>query len=234
MVACTHSNAQAVEQGSDVEMMDVAHIEGNDSSATVQFDSLYLPHLLNTVLGKLVLMGSNVFNAQLLDIVDGCGKTMGGNIIRCSCLEFERQAFEGSVFPRYTINHLSPTLIGWQTVEPLLFSIKHSDARRAIHFVTAEGKKITIEGLYINALMRCALCSVYHHGNTIPMSEFDDLGNRVDGTEHVAHMGDTHQTRSFVEQLFEGFKVEAVVVFHWNHPHLDSFFLRLQLPRNYV
>ena len=27
MVACAHSNAQAIEQGSDVKMMDVAHVE---------------------------------------------------------------------------------------------------------------------------------------------------------------------------------------------------------------
>ena len=59
------------------------------------------------------------------------------------------------------LDHLSSTLIRRELVEPRFFSIKYTDTRRAIYFMSAEHIEIGIQILHINRHVRNALCTVY-------------------------------------------------------------------------
>ena len=122
-------------------------------------------------------------------------KTVGGNVVWCASLELKRQALEGGTFPRYLVNHLATTLIWRQFLQPFLLAIQHAYASRAVHLMATEGIEITIQRLHINTEVGGSLCSVNHHRNTMLVRHTDNIGNGVDGTQHVADVGDAHQLR---------------------------------------
>ena len=63
-------------------------------------------------------MGGDIVDTDGLDIVDGLGETMCGDIVGSACLKLKRQFLEYCLLECHALYHLSPTLIRRQTVEP--------------------------------------------------------------------------------------------------------------------
>ena len=68
MMTRTHSYTQSVKQGAHVQMMDVAHLEGEHSimmlhtGRTIDVHTLYLTHLLHGITGKFPLVSLNILH----------------------------------------------------------------------------------------------------------------------------------------------------------------------------
>ena len=120
------------------------------------------------------------------------------------------------------LNHLSPTLIRRQTVEPVLLAIEHADARRTVHLMTAEDKEVAVEILHVDLEMGRALGAVDHHGNVVGMGDAHDILHGINRTEDVAHVGNAYYLRMFVEQLLKGLQVEESVVGHRDDAQADA------------
>ena len=58
-------------------------------------------------------------------IVESGGKTVGSHIVGGASLKLERQTLEDRALEAHALNHLSTTLIGRQTVEPLFLAVEH-------------------------------------------------------------------------------------------------------------
>ena len=105
--------------------------------------------------------------ANAVDVVDGGGQSVGGHIVGRAGLELEGQALEGGTLPRHLVDHLAATLIGRQTVEPLLLAIEHTDTRRTVHLMAAEGQEIAVELLHVYGKVRCTLRTVDQHRDAV-------------------------------------------------------------------
>ena len=106
-------------------------------------------------------MGLYHIEADGIDIVDGFCQSVGGHEIGRTSLELKGQAFEGGLLPRHLVDHLTPTLIRWQFLQPFLLAIKHANARGAIHLMSAEGKEVTVHRLHVHLEVRSTLGTVH-------------------------------------------------------------------------
>ena len=59
--------------------------------------------------------------------------------------------------------------------------------------MTTKGKEVAVHRLHIDLEMGCALGSIHHHRNAMLMSYLDNLLHRIDGSQHVTHMGYANQ-----------------------------------------
>lgn len=105
-------------------------------------------------------------------------------------------------------NQLSASLCRWQFVEPLLLAIEYSDACGTVHFVGGKAEKIAVELMYVDRHMRDGLRAVDTHRNALRMRQRDYLADRVDDTQHIAHMGDTHELGAVVNKCPESIHVQ--------------------------
>ena len=173
--------------------------------------------------GECALMGLDILHTQLHHIVDGRGQTMRCDIIRRTGLELQWRLLKRSLLKAHMLNHLSPTLIRRQTVEPVFLAIEYANARGAVHLMPTEDKEVAVKVLHVDLEMRRALGAVDHHGNTVGMGDAHDILHRVDRTEDVAHVGNAYNLRMFVEQLLKGLQVEESVVGHRDDAQADAF-----------
>ena len=136
MVTSTYGNAQAVEQRAHIQMMDVAHVEADDSIfhtgdsppvirfATHRGDSpqevtqravdMHIGdglQLLHAVAGEFLLVLLDGVKADGIDIFYRFCQSVGGHIVGCAGLKLKRQTLKGGLLPRHLVNHFSPTLI---------------------------------------------------------------------------------------------------------------------------
>ena len=101
MVTGAHGDAEAVEQRAHVQMMNVAN-EKTDYGILV-FGLTENPHsidgfhLLHAISSEFLLMLLDVVHAQSRDVINGCGKSVGGDIIGVPRLELERKFLENSL-----------------------------------------------------------------------------------------------------------------------------------------
>ena len=231
-----HGNAEAVEQRTHIEMMDVADKETHHGillrSLTDEPHPLDGAQLLHAIMGKVALMGCYAVETDALDIVDGNRQSMGGDIVGRACLKLQRRTLKSGALKTHRGNHLSPTLIGRQTVEPLLPAIKHTDARRTIHLMTAECEEVAAECLHVDLEVGRALRGVDEHRHAMLMSDADDVGDRIDGAQHIAHMSNADETSAVGEQLLILVHEELAAVADRDDTEADALACLQQLPRH--
>ena len=201
MMTGTYSDAQTVEQGAHIHVMNITNQEADNGILalllTKKPDSIDSSHLLHTVAGEFLLVLGNVIHAERRNIIDGFCQTMGSYIIRSTSLELERQLLESSLLETYALNHFATALIRRQLVEPFFLAVKHTDTGRTINLMSAESEEITIHILYIHSEVRSTLSAIHHDRHIVLMSYLNHLFYRIHRTEHVAHLGDAHDFGAF-------------------------------------
>ena len=238
MVAGAHGDAEPVEQCAHVKVVDVAYEERNDGILALRCAedayALDLGEPPHGVLRQLIFVPLDVVHAQGRNIVDGLRQPVGGHIVGRSCLELERKMLEHSALEAHALNHLSPTLIRRQAVEPVFLAIKHADSRRAVHLVTAESEEVAVHRLHVYREVGRALGAVNHHGNAMFMGDAYDFVHRIDRSEHVADVRHANNLRPFGKQLLVFVEHKFAPVGHRNDADGDAFLGRLKLPRHNV
>ena len=96
--------------------------------------------------------------------------------------------------------------------------------------MTAESVEVGIESLYVDGHVRGTLSTVNQHGNVMVVGDADDVGDGVDGAEHVAHMCDGDETGAGREEAFQRFKIQASLVCDGTYAKADAASLPLELP----
>ena len=185
-MAGPHGNAQPVEQGAHVHVVDVAHQEAHYSIVLSGFGSedahaLYLAELLHAVGGELLFVSLDTVKSDSLHILDGGGQSVGRHIVGGAGLKLERQALEGCLLETHALNHLASTLIRRQPVEPFLLAVEHADACRTVHLMPAEGIEVAVEVLHVDAEVGSSLSTIHKHGNAMLVGCADDLLHGIDG-----------------------------------------------------
>ena len=155
---------------------------------------------------------------------------MGSNIVGSACLKLKRQFFEYGLLECNTLNHLSPTLIRWQAVEPRFLAIKHTDTCRTIHLMSAEYKELTVNILHIHTEMGSTLRSIYKHRGTMFMGNAGDFLHWINRTKDIAHMGNAHQLGALVKHSLVGIHINVATFVHRNDTYGNATLGSLQLP----
>ena len=176
------------------------------------------------------LMGGDAVETDALNIVDGHGKSVGGDEVGGTGLEFQRGLLEGGFLETDGVNHLTAALIGGHAVEPFLTSIKYADAGGTVHLVPAEGQEVTAQCLHVDGYVGSALRSVEQDGDSMIMVDAEEVGDGFDGAEHVAHMGDADEARAVGEQPLIFLQEELAVVVDGNHLDLYALAVLQELP----
>ena len=181
-----------------------------------------------------LFVGVYLLKADSRDVVDSRSEAVGGDIIGRARLEFERQLVPRCLLPADGANHLTATLIRRQTVEPLLASVEHADARRPIHLVSAESQEVAADVAHVDRYMRCTLRSIHQHGDAMTVSQGRNVLDRIDRAQDVAHMGQTDETCALGDILVEQVDAQPPVVGNGQMPDHNASLHGLHLPRHDV
>ena len=127
MVTSAHSNTKTVEQGTHIEMMDVAYEETNHGILLLSLAKKPHPldgaQLLHTIMCEVTLMRRDAVKTDALNIIDSNSQSVRGDVVRRARLELQWGTLKGGAPETHCGNHLSPTLIRRHAVEPLLASV---------------------------------------------------------------------------------------------------------------
>ena len=236
VVARTDGYAELVEQRAEVGMMDVANIEGDDGigrhalSVAVDVHVIDGAELRQGVVGETLLVLLDVLHAEGGHIIEGFGQAMGSDVVGGAGLKLEGWALKGGALKAHVLYHLATTLIGRQPIEPLLLAIEYTYACGGIDLVAAEGEEIAVERLYIDGQMGYALGAIDHDGHTVAMGYADDVGHRIDRTEHIAHVHHTDELGARGEELLIFVQKQLARVAHRDDAQPDVLASLLQLP----
>ena len=77
------------------------------------------------------------------------------------------------------LDHLSPAHIRRHRLEPLLLSIQHAGAGRAVHLVPGERVEVAVQLLDVDFRVDTPLRAVHEHRNAVMMRDPDDFLHRV-------------------------------------------------------
>ena len=93
MMACADGYAEAVEQRSHVEVVDVANLEGDDGVVllqmrTVNLHAFHFHESLHGVGRQVFLVGLNGIEANRADVIECFGEPRRSDVVRRACLEF--------------------------------------------------------------------------------------------------------------------------------------------------
>ena len=246
MVARAHGNAEAVEQGAHVEVVDSPHLETDDGIVmgrvlrAVDFHTGNLHHALHGVGGEVALMGLDKVETYGTaignggDVVERTGQAGAGHVVGRAGLEFVRQVVEGGMLEGYGLYHLATAHVGRYAVEPRFLAVEHTDASGTVDFVPAEGKEVTIQVLHVDAEVGRALCAVDEDGHAVGVGNAYDFLDGIDGAEHVADVGNADDFGPFIEQRLDGIGRNGALVGDGQDANLDALPLLKQLPRNDV
>ena len=137
---------------------------------------------------QFLFVSHDILHAQCVQVVDGAGKSRGGHIVGRSGLKLQRRTLVGGLLETHGGYHLSPALIRRQFFQPFLFSVKHANARGAIHLMTAQCKEVAVHVLYVDFQVGCTLRSIHHEGYAMGMSHGYHFLHGIHRSQHIAHM----------------------------------------------
>ena len=231
------SYSQTIKQGTHIQMVNLTHVETHyriflrGIHRAIDLQPINALELLHTVACEFLFMLLNGIKADGIDIFDGFGESMCSHIIGSSCLKLKRQTLESGLLPSHLVNHLTTTLIGRQFLKPFLLAIQHTDTRRTIHLMAAEGEKVTIHRLHIHLEMGCTLGTIHQDGDIMGMSRLDDLFHWIDRAQYIAHMGHTDDFGSRRDQRFQLIHTQNTIIGDGDMLDNDTPFHGLKLPR---
>ena len=67
----------------------------------------------------------------------------------------------------------------------------------------AEREEVTVESLHVDRQMGCTLCCIDQHGHVVTVGNANDMGNGINGAQHIAYVGNTDQAGSLVDELWQ-------------------------------
>ena len=100
--------------------------------------------------------------------------------------------------------------------------------------MTRKSIEVAVHILDINLEMRRCLCSVDKHGHTVAMSNGYHLLDRIDGSQHIGHMGDGDKTGIVAEQVLIGLHIHLIAVIDGHDTQHHALALTDELPRHDV
>ena len=229
-----HGDAQAVEQGAEVEVVDVAHEEGDDAALLLGFaEDAHTGDFLQAaggILGQFVLVGGDGVHAEGGDVVQCAGQSGGADIVWRAGLELEGQLVEGGLLERDVLNHLAAPLVGGQFVQPVFLAVEHAHAGGAVDLVPGEDVEVGIQFAYVDGHVGDALRAVHQHGDAVGMGSGNHLLDGVDGAQHVADVGDADELGLWGEEPFVFIQQQLAAVVHGDDAKHDAALGGLQLP----
>ena len=238
VVAGAHRNPQAVEQCSHVEVMNVAHEEGDDAAFLGRFSedahAGHLPQALHGVGGEVVFVGGNAVHAQGGDVVQGTRQGGCADVVGRSGFEFEGQFVEGRALEADVLYHLPAALVGRKPVQPVLFAVENAHSGRPVDLMTREDIEVCIEVLHVNGHVGDALSAVHQDGYAVAVRRANHLFDGVYGAQHVAYVRHADQSGTLGEQLAVGIEEQFAAVVHGNHLEHDALPRLQKLPRDDV
>ena len=169
--------------------------------------------------------------ADGIDIFDGLGQSVSSHIVGRACLELKGQTLEGGLLPRHLVDHLAPTLIRRQFLQPLLLAIEHTDARRSVHLMTAEGKEIAVHRLHVYLEVRSTLGTVHQDWDAMLVSRLDDFLHGIHRSQDIADMGNADDLRPLRDVCFDVIATNQTSIIRYRQMlHHNPPLHRLQLP----
>ena len=222
MVPRAHGNAQAVQQGAQVQMMDLPNEETDD--AVVRRTEEPHPRNLRQAFASIARERLFVFHdggeSYGADVVQSTRQPRCGHIVGRAGLELVGEAVESGVLEADLADHFAAAHIGWHLLQQRFLAVEHANARGAIDLVAAEGQEVAIQGLHIDGQMGCRLSGIEEHGHLVGVGHADDVSHRVDGAEDIADEGAGEQAGAGREQRLKGIEVQAPFV--RDGAHLDN------------
>ena len=83
--------------------------------------------------------------------------------------------------------------------------------------MTAESKEVAIQLLYIYLHVGRTLGTVYQHRHSMLVGNTDNLLNGIDGSQHIAYMCHTNDTRTVGKEFFIFFHPQSSVICNRNY-----------------
>ena len=134
-----HRHSEFVEEHSHVVMVDVADEERNHAALVVggseNAHSRDAHQSFSGTFRQVAFPGLNVFDAEMVDVVECFGKCRDAHEVGCACLKLERKVGKRCFLKRHVANHLAAALIWSHRLEQAFLSVKHTYASRSIHLV---------------------------------------------------------------------------------------------------
>ena len=94
-------------------------------------------------------------------------------------LELAGDRREGRAGEPDRLDHLSPAHVRRHRLKPLLLSIQHAGAGRAVHLVPGERVEVAVQLLDVNFRVDAPLRAVHKHRNAVMMRNPNDFLHRV-------------------------------------------------------
>ena len=96
--------------------------------------------------------------------------------------------------------------------------------------MAAERKEIAVHCLHVDSKVGSALGTVDHYRHAVFVGYAYHLLDRIDRSEHVAHVRHADNLSPFCEQFFVFIKPQLALVGHRNDTYRYAFLSRLELP----
>ena len=234
VMACADGDAEAVQQGAHVEVVDVAHEEGDDPAAlrclAEDAHAGDFAEAAQGVLRQFVFVGGDGIHAEGGDVVQRLGQAGGADIVRRARLELEGQFVEGGPLEGDVLYHLAAALIRGKFVQPILLTVEHAHAGGTVDLVAGENVEVGIQLAHVDGHVGDALRAVHQHGDAVGVGGADHLSDGIDRAQHVADVGDADQFGLRGEQFLVFIQQEVAFIVHGDDAEHDAALQGLELP----
>ena len=152
------------------------------------------------VRGDQVLVRRDLVHPEGGEVARGRGQADGLRDRRRAGLEAVRRRRERRAGHPDGLDHLAPAEERRQRGEQVVAAPEHADAGRADHLVPGEGDQVGPERVHVDRHLRHGLRGVDDDRRAVRVRRRGDLRHRVDGAEHVRHVGDRDDLGALVDQ----------------------------------
>ena len=226
-----NGNAQSVEQGPHIQMMNIPYQKRNDPALvfclTKDAHSFYRFQTFHGIRCQFVLIGSNLVHSDSRYIIKRFCQCRSTDIIGRSGFKLKRKFIESGFLEADILYHFPSSLIRREFIQPFLLSIEYSYPRRPIYLMPAKCKEICIQVLHVHFHVRYALRTVYQDRDTVTVSRCNHLLHRIHSTEHIANMHQTHQFCTFRKKFLIRIDKQFAFIIHRDNLQHNTSFLSL-------
>ena len=188
------------------------------------------------VRGDQVLVRRDLLHPEGGEVARGRGQADGLRDRRRPGLEAVRRRRERRPGHPDDLDHLAPAEERRQRGEQVVAAPEHADAGRPDHLVPGEDQQVGPEGVHVDGHLRDRLRGVDHDRRAVRVRRRGDLGDRVDGAEHVGDVDDRDDLGALVDQAGgePALDVEPALLGHVEPAQRGAGPLGEELPRDDV
>ena len=135
--------------------------------------------------GKSSVVFFNYIKAYRLNVTDCSCHSYGVPCAYSSCFRFVWNFCPGGTCFCYIFNHFAATKKWRHCFKQFKTTVKGTDSHWTAKLVTAHGKKVCSQLLYVNLNVRCGLCSVNNHYSTVFVCQFCNFTDWVCGAQYI-------------------------------------------------